>query len=320
MSLSVIEALNKVRDLSSELRNFGSEIAALCENDETAGEEGISLLQAKSATLMRYNRNLIRFAQARVKGQTIEPVAEKLVQDWVALEKMRPLERKLRHQIDKLLKTASRKGAAEIDEADRHRPDPNALVFDSDAEGSAGEEDEGIYRPPRIAEVVYDGGDKKAARERKERGRAQARAVRSEGVREMLAEIKGLPEEIRDDEMGGTKKSAAVQRLMREDEKKRKFEEENFTRLNVTRRDKKRRRDIERAMEGPALAGADEFAGLMAVADRVMTRKGTGSGSKAGQGRNDMDEEQYKLQKLDEITDAMEGGGRRSSSRKRRRR
>lgn len=321
MSMSVIEALNKVRDLSTELRKFGSEIATLCENDETAGEEGISLLQAKSATLMRYNRNLVRLAQARIKGQTIEPIAEKLVQDWVALEKTRPLERKLRHQIDKLLKTASRNLSTNAGDADRHRPDPSALVFDSDADGSAGEEDDGIYRPPRIAEVVYDGGgEKKAARERRERERAQARAVRSEGVREMLAEVKGLPEEIRDDEMGGTKKSAAVQRLMREDDKRRKYEEDNFTRLNVTRKDKKRRRDIERAMEGPALDGADEFAGLMAVADRVITRKGTASGNKAGRERNETHEEQYKLRKLDEITEAMEGKGRKPSSHKRRRR
>lgn len=321
MSMSVIEALNKVQGLSTQLCKFGSEIATFCENDETFGEEGISLLQAKSATLMRYNRNLVRLAQARVKGKTIESIAEKLVQDWVALEKIRPLERKLRHQIDKLLKTASRKGSTNAGDADRHRPDPSALVFDSDADGSAGEEDDGVYRPPRIAEVIYDaGGEKKAARERKERERAQARAMRSEGVREMLAEVKGLPEEIRDDEMGGTQKNAAVQRLLREDEKRRKYEEENFTRLNVTRKDKKRRRDIERAMEGPALDGADEFAGLTAVADRVFTRKGTGSGKKEGKERNETNEEQYKLHKLDEITEAMEGNGRKSSSRKRRRR
>lgn len=139
--------------------------------------------------------------------------------------------------------------------------------------------------------------------------------MRSEGVREMLAEVKGLPEEIRDDEMGGAMRSAAVQRLMKEDEKRRQFEEDNFTRLNVTKKDKKRRRDLERATEGPSMEGADEFTGLMAVADRVMAGKGKKGAANAGRGGGDVEEEQYKLQKLDEITEAMESGNRRASSR-----
>lgn len=319
MTTSVIEALKRVSELSAELKKFSGGVLSACDAAAPDDPDGISLLQAKSATLMRYNYNLIRFCQARIKGQTIEPIAEKLVQDWVVLEKMRPIERKLRHQIDQLLKTASRKAENEVDEAERHRPDPSALVIDSDAEDSEAGEQDSVYRPPKLAEVVYDGGDRKAAREMKERERAKARAVRSEGVREMLAEVKGLPEEIRDDEMGGGEKSAAVRRLMKEDEKRREFEEENFTRLNVTRKDKKRRRELERAAEGPSMDGANEFDGLMAMADRVITSKGRSTEVKGGRRGSEI-EEQYKLQKLDEITEAMEGGNQRTSSRSSRKR
>lgn len=175
MTSPVVEALKRATEVTTELKKFGGAVLSATDDIPPGGLEGISLLQAKSATLMRYNYNLIRLAQARIKGEPIKPFAEKLVQDWVALEKIRPLERRLRNQIDKLLKTASRKSAEPLDDAERHRPDPSALVVNSDEEGSEAEKEDSVYRPPRLAEVVYDGGDKKAAKEKKERERARAR-------------------------------------------------------------------------------------------------------------------------------------------------
>jgi len=320
--MDVAEALQKVKDISSDLQQFGRKVSSLCDGSEDVNE-GISLLQAKSATLMRYNYNLTQLVLAKLQGRGIETIAEKLVEDWVVMEKIRPIEKKLRYQIDALLKNAKSQSSERQTDADRHRPDPSAVVIDEDADGSPDGE-AGVYRPPRIAEVVYDGDrSKKDKREEREREKYKARTLRSEGVREMLAEVKGRPEEVRDDELGGTRKSAAVQRLMREDAERRKFEEENFTRLNVTRKDKKRRRDIERALEGPTMDGSNEFADLIAVADRV-----TGSSGKRGKPisrkeSTSRSEEQYKLEKLDEITESINrgpnGSGKRSRGKKRRR-
>lgn len=310
--MEVADALRKVGQLSTELLKYGKGISSICEEIDVDADSGISLLQAKSATLMRYNYNLARLAMARVQGKSIESIAEKLVQDWVALEKIRPIEKKLRYQIDALLKLDSTRGAAGgKSDADRHRPDPSAVVIDEDEEEVA---DDGMYRPPRISEVVYDGGHtRREEREEKERQKFKARTMRSEGVREMLAEIKGKPEEIRDEDLSGIKKNSTIRNLIREENERTKFEEDNFTRLNMTKKDKKRRRDIERAMEAPALGG-DEIAGIMAVVDRVK-----GSSKRKSAAQKDLAlqrEEQLKLQQLDEITESLDKAGSRGQRRR----
>lgn len=301
-----VQALQKVSDMCAELQKNALSTVSVC-NESPASDEGISLLQAKSSTLLRYNLNLMRMARLRVQGKPISNVAERLVEDWVALEKIRPLERRLRYQIDALLKSAS---APPGNDRNRHRPDPSAVVVDSDVEEEA---DEGaMYRPPRIAEVVFDGdGERRKEREKRQRERAHIRKMRSEGVQEMLAEVKGRPEVLREEDFGSGRKSAAVTRLLKEDEQRTKYEEEHFTRLTVTRKDKKRRRDIERALEAQGMDVANEFGGLVAIADRVAGVKGSTRGQQskvAGSGVVAAREEEEKIKALDEITDRMSGG------------
>lgn len=321
--MEVREALQEVQDKGNELQTaFKALIPAFEEGD---GEKrGISLLHAKYATLMRYNLSLVRMIQARVRGTDTTALADKLVEDWVALSKIRPIEKKLKYQIDSMLKTLAKGDLSSRPDDERHRPNLNAFVFSDEEEKENDDEEEDIYRPPRIAEVVYDGNDeKRKLKEEKEREKYQARKVRSEGVRDMINDIKGRPEEIREDERDGTK-SKALQRLMREDEERRNFEEEHFIRLNLTKEDKKRRREIERAADGPIGDGEADFDGLEAVADRVLSSKGskgTRNKSRGSVRRNEM-EEQYKVQQLDRITEQMNGGPRKSSgkSKKKRRR
>lgn len=311
-TMGVIKALHDVRDQATELQKLAKEINVTCDEASEAQQQGISLLNVKTATLMRYNLNLAKLALARVKGESITGIATKLVEDGVALSKLRPLEKKLQHHIDLLLKGGSHSDANEGDDsAQMHmRPNPSAVVVDGDEEhgdgehgGQRGEKDD-TYRPPRLAEVVYDVTEaRKRERKQVEKDRFRARALRSEGVREMVAELKGLPEEVNMNLHGaGSKSSRAVEKLMREDKERKRFEENNFTRLTVTKKDRKRRRDVERAVESSGIDGTDEFSGLTSMADRVMGRQKK-SKSKAEGDDNDNENDDYRLRKLEEALD-----------------
>lgn len=335
VSMDVANAFLKVQKLSAELRKFPPEIASLLDVDGASADHAISLLQAKSATLLRYNRNLIRLVQLKAEGEPIQPIAEKLVADWVALERIRPLEKKIRHQIDSLLRAVAAQAIGKESEADRFKRRQSSALFESGGDESDEKSDEGVgheteeeqvaEKTPLDAttEVMHDEQDaRKDAQEAKERTKKQARVLRDEDVREMLAELKGRPDELRDDDFGGAKKNRVLQRLLQEDEERMKYEEEHMTRLNVSRKDKKRRRNIVRAMEGPGLDGMDEFSGLIAVADRVIShRKDKGDEGKVMDSAGD--DEEIKIRQLEKITEHMSGGKVKSSSKsvkKRRRR
>ena len=287
----IISALNSVRDKALELQRDIKHMMPDLKLDMSKSS-GISLIRAKYATLMRYNTNLVRYTQARVKGSDPSDVSNKLVNDLVVLGKIRPIEKKMQYQIDVLLKQLTKRRA----DGPVYRPDVSAMM-DSDEEepaASGGEEDD-IYRPRKATEVAYDARDERTIeKERREKERYEARKLQTEGVREMLNEIKGRPEEIRDSERDGSH-SKALQRLLREDDARKKFEEDNFVRLTVTRKDKRRKRNIERALDAPLVEGSDGIAGISTIADRVLTKK-------KSEGRTNRKlEDQLKKRRLEQI-------------------
>lgn len=292
--MDVLAALAKIRETCASLEPRVEALHAQIEAHGPRAGNGISLYRAKAVTLLRYSQGIVDFVDARVAGGSVSGISEALVADWVALERMRPVEKGLRGVVEALLGRRGEGG---------HRPNPAGVVVEEDEVGVGADRD--VYRPPRIAEVVYDGGDgRDERRARKDKERLKARAMRSEGVREMLAEVNGRPDTVFDGDIGG-RKDPGVQRLMREDAERVRYEEENFTRLNVTKKDKKRRREIERALEAPEFDDRDEFADLVTVADRVAGSKKRGSFNFHGDD-DSAAEAAHKVRGLDSITRKME--------------
>lgn len=249
-------------------------------------EHGVSLLDAKVVTLLQYTASLCRFAAGRINGDSddaLGQIVDHLVCDWVSLERTRMLEKALRPRLLALLDRADRlnnrnEGAKR---PPRARPDPTSLLPEnederSDESGVVGEEENTkLYRPPKIAEVVFDGErELLAAQNAKKRERLAARVARNKNVRDMIAEVSGRPEEIKNDEHDDSLfADREMKRLRREEQERRRYEEENFVRLNVTREDKKRRRVLGHASERNGLVGdamGDAFFDLVNVADRVI--------------------------------------------------
>lgn len=338
--MEAVEALTKVRDLVKSIEK-ANDVGKESKLSASLATEGVSLLQAKSATLLRYNLNLMKLALARIRGEPITEFAEVLVRDWVALTKMRSLEKKIQHHIDHLLSSAQANGnqfdlrsSAALTNL---RPNPNAVVTNEDGEsgdGENGENDEiqretslpgvdddgagtGVYRPPRLAEVMYGGDrDDYAERQQSERKKRNARAMRAESVRDLVAEVRGLPEEIVTD---GTKAemflaSGEMGRLARDERKRVEFEEDNFTRLAVSNRDKKRRKMLSGVVNSTQFGDGNDFQGLSSMADRVLAKHDRKGGPASGENktkkkskRHKRDEvsEDFKRQRLDEALQKM---------------
>ncbi len=251
--------------------------------------DGVSLLQLKSAALLRYCANLSRYGALRLAG-TAPPDALRsaLCADWATLERIRPLEKRLKPQLEALV------AAAKADEV--HRPNAAAMIGASDSESDAGSDEEdknAAYVPPRFAETVYDGGQDDAESRRREEARRE-RMRRGAGARAMMAELRGLPEEIREPRV----------RDMTENREQTQFEEDNFVRLART---KKQRKQAERAAKIVAgeIEDMDEgLLGLERLADGVHRKSKSG-----GEKTRDLDEEmEQKVRALDQLDD--DGAGR----------
>lgn len=211
------ELLMLLADLKSKLDETRSRVAPLvaaAASGELRVGGGLGYLQTKLQLLLSYCTHISFFLALKASGAPVRehPVIAQLVRLRAVLEKLGPLDKKLRFQVDRLLQLAAgHDGAAAANGhgggASGARPNPRALIAKG-GEGGAGEESgeeegeegergrkaakDGIYRPPKLAAVEYDGdapgGQSKAARKvrrcaaiRRRRG-ARARADSAVGT------------------------------------------------------------------------------------------------------------------------------------------
>ncbi|KAF4017124.1 hypothetical protein G4228_008865 [Cervus hanglu yarkandensis] len=165
------------------------------------------------------------------------------------LEKLRPLDQKLKYQIDKLVKTAVTGSLSENDPL-RFKPHPSNMMSklssedeeeDETEEGQSGasgkKSGKGTakkYVPPRLVPVHYD--ETEAEREKKRLERAKRRALSSSVIRELKEQYSDAPEEIRD------ARHPHVTRQSQEDQHRINYEESMMVRLSVSKREKGRRK------------------------------------------------------------------------------
>lgn len=239
-------------------------------------KDGLSLLDVKNELLLTYLQNLVflilmKIRQSRdgsaddkSKSELQDLVVKKLVELRLYLEKgVRPLEDKLRYQIEKVLRAADdaeRNAKAAEQQANGDKSDseddegsdadekqdkaeatgnkisdlqfrPNLSAFVRPAGASAadtGKEKgtDGVYKPPRVAPTVMPTTER---RERNER-----RPMKSATLDEFIAdEFSNAPAEHPSIGTtivhGGRRTKTAAERA--EEDERREFEERNFTRL-----------------------------------------------------------------------------------------
>lgn len=302
-----------VSALSTSVTAFEKDVSHAASGDVSenafAYPEGISLLTVKNDAMLDYLHHVVAVCISKVSGRSLNSstrssssvsdashssadLVQNLVKLRLMLEKLRPLENRLKYQMDKLLRSAadadkevllgrakpestkdkksksSRDGNDDDDASDddlAFRPNPSAFMLDKarqlarsskskdrrgkpgrDSDSDAESEEDGgktaVYRPPKLVPMSYDPDARN--------GRKDSRSSitrNSALLSDLTAGMSSNPYEASSAGVGvggrgrlATNTSARAKALARMEE----FEEENFTRLVMSKKDsRKRRRD-----------------------------------------------------------------------------
>ncbi|XP_055641882.1 neuroguidin [Toxorhynchites rutilus septentrionalis] len=237
---------------------------------ELSTEYGLNFLEIKYHMLLNYMINLTYVVLRKCSGHKIEkdPSIDRLIEIRTVLEKIRPIDYKLRYQIDKLVKTAVT-GTSTADDPTSFKANPANLMSQlpeaeegGDSSGSGDESDDSVkimeklrkakglksagkkehssssdlYVPPKHMAVQYE-DDSKAERARKQIERARKRALGSSLIHELKEEYLDTPMEI-------SSSSRALQVLSRKEREREEYEEQYLMRLPMTKAEKHRSRKL----------------------------------------------------------------------------
>lgn len=223
--------------------------------------KGVSFLEVKYQVMLQYILQLAYFVHLKISGKQLEnnPVVESLVELRVILDKMKPIEAKLKYQIDKLVRAAvventqkSEEKKADVSTSEAVAADPlafkpnplNLLNKDNDDEDEDVEDDDtnatGVYRPPKLAPVNYDeNAGRKSGKKERDEARMKEKASRSRLMKDLMTEMSENPEEI--GVFGGVNEGTGYgDRIDNVIAEKDRYEEDNYVRLAVTRKEKQR--------------------------------------------------------------------------------
>ncbi|GAB2275273.1 hypothetical protein Dimus_010033 [Dionaea muscipula] len=222
--------------------------------------DGISYLEAKHLLLLDYCQSIVYYLLRKAKGFSVEghPVVHMLIETRLFLEKIRPIDKKLQYQLQKLTRAAESnavkvnangseaKDSQKTEDLLKYRPNPDLLVSKTDM---AREENVGVYRPPKFAPASME-DDKMTRQERNAKRKAEV-AVRvsktNDFVKSLMDDLEGRPEEVRDSFGAETKELMKYKQKLEERERR---EEELFTRTRVTKLEKKKRKHLLKSRNG----------------------------------------------------------------------
>lgn len=215
------------------------------ENDVPTSN-GISYLDSKYHLLLNYCIHLCLFILMKLEGKKVNehPLIRDLARIRVTIEKLRPIDEKLRYQIDKLMKIASSGSMQSIDPKLTHRANiRNFMPLDQEIVDENGEEiidEEDLknkkYVVPKISAVAFEGAKEKREKERK---RAEKRAKQSAMGRFLIEEYGDQPIE-----KPITIGDEFNPEMDEEEREKLRYEEEMFIRLQRSKKELKKRKKI----------------------------------------------------------------------------
>ncbi|XP_047335796.1 neuroguidin [Impatiens glandulifera] len=224
--------------------------------------DGLSYLEAKQLLLLNYCQSLVYYLLCKAKGFSIEshPVVLSLVETRLFLEKIRPIEKKLQYQTDKLMRVSEKSTdsagvnatvedpSKKEDDLLKYRPNPDMLISKTESvledEASAG-----VYRPPKFAPTSME--EDKMSKQERNAARLEKQTLRQASqnsyVRDLMHDLEGKPEEVRE-EIGVESMELTNYRAKMEDRARR--EEELFTRAPLTRVEKTKMKHMKRSRNG----------------------------------------------------------------------
>lgn len=267
----LVALLKEMKDGLDTVRNKVKDLTQKVKKSQLPTAEGMSYLEAKHLLLLNYCQSIVYYTLRKAKGLSIEshPVVRSLVEIRLFLEKIRPIDKKLEYQVQKLTRAAAGGAAAEKtlqlheeqtkaesreDDPLKYRPNPDLLVSKtSQAQKDVG----GVYRPPKFAPTSMD--DDKMSKQEKQALRRDKELLRrtnqSSYMKELMDDFEDKPEEVR--EIIGSE-SRELSRYIAKREEQARQEEELFTRAPVTKREKRTEKYMKKSRNG-LLSLTDDF-------------------------------------------------------------
>lgn len=158
--------------LLTEMNHSAQRVASLVDNmiqkvrkGELSTDQGLSFLEMKYNMLLSYLINLTYVVLRKCSGEKIEgdPCIDRLIEIRTVLEKIKPIDHKLKYQIDKLVKTAV--SGTTANDPTSFKANPENLIGNEDHSSSEESEEErnkeeqkgGLYVPPKLSAVHYTG-------------------------------------------------------------------------------------------------------------------------------------------------------------------
>ena len=271
------ELLGVLEELSSRVgevkRTLEPVLAAVREGGlPTTG--GVAYLEVRQQLLLTYVSHLAFYLMLKAQGQALSshPVMARLVRIRTMIEKAKPLDAKLKFQLDRVLRAAD---LAEGEAAGALAPNPAAMLAHgdagssddegsaSDASAAAGEEPEasdedmedGVYKPLKRSAVVYDevDGASKAARAA---ARQRQKLVASRLYSDLRSQFSERPEEQVIEGATGSARAANADnaalaaldaKIAKMESAREAMEEESFVRVAMTKDERKLRKARQKA-------------------------------------------------------------------------
>ncbi|KAF6832600.1 Sas10/Utp3/C1D family protein [Colletotrichum musicola] len=312
--------------LDSLTQSLTTSLEAAPKGSISPPENGISLLDVKNELLLSYLQNLVFLILLKLRNakkqssedgnttDTTDAVVRKLVELRLYLEKgVRPLEDKLRYQIEKILRAAddaernahaikaskgarsgsgsdSDSGSASEDESGsddeseeedmkaahlQARPDAFIRPAAASVPAAAAKKD-GVYKPPRIAPTVMPSERREKTDRRPHKSAVMDEFIETEMSTAPLAE----PSIGTTIVSGGRRMKTASER--KDEEERREYEETNFVRLAPKSKKDKAKEAAKTGRSGRMQFGGEEWRDLGEGVDRInrLTARKSGGGTR----------------------------------------
>eukprot|EP01051_Picozoa_sp_SAG22_P000898 SAG22_NODE_29_length_28404_cov_23.294153_19_plen_725_part_00 len=254
----LLELLNSFTSSLTEIRRQIQPLVQQVKDGKLPTSKGSSFLEVKFHLLLSYCINVVFYMLLKAKGESVRdhPVIETLVKLRVLIEKCRPIDKKLKYQLDKLLAAAANPGGAAARGALAHKPRPQQLVGDDDEEEEEEEKGEGdagaaasakLYQVPKFSAAGYDASGAGAKELRKAQAK-RGRALKSDLIKSMQEEFGEAPREIKGYDDSGLRGKA--QEATKEAAERERYEEDNFIRLTLSKKDKAKEKLRQKAANG----------------------------------------------------------------------
>ena len=272
-----IDLLNAIKGNTNNCIEMASNLLSRLKDNQLPTKDGNSLIELKNKLFITYLMDLIFLMWNKVDGQQIEgsDAIRRLVENRTVLERIKPIEHKLKYTFDKLIKTST-EGTVDPNDPLNFKPKLNSIIGGKDdnmnveednrPENSDIDDEEqqiedmtpkaksNVYVPPKVAQMRFE---EEEDRKTKALERAKKRAINSSIIAELRHEFDTGPEEV---SHSSHSSQTRIHRFLKD---KTAYEEEYMTRMSLT---KKQRNEAKRVQTMTSLSdGLTRFEDISAL-------------------------------------------------------